>query len=216
MKAGKKILAIFVTMLALVIMVLPLAGCFSTASSTSDTASQEELPDLQAELQGNVQDIRNNTASLSSTIHRLINEERRKSGLQPLQWDPALANIALSHSRDMAERDYFDHIDPEGNDFADRYAEYGYTLETRIGNRVYVGAENLFLNNIVRTYTYDQVTNEVLEYQYNDLNELAKSTVQGWMESPGHRDNILTPFIREGIGIYVTDDGKVYITENFS
>jgi uncharacterized protein YkwD len=204
-----------IAVLVLAIVLLPLAGCLS-ASAPGDTAVQEESPDLQAELQGNIQEIRGNTATLSSTIHRLINEERRKGGLQPLQWDPALANIALSHSRDMAERDYFDHISPEGKDFADRYAENGYSLETRIDNTVYVGGENLFLNNVVRTYTYDEVTSEILEYQYNDLDELARSTVQGWMESPGHRDNILTPFSREGIGIYITDDGKVYITENFS
>jgi uncharacterized protein YkwD len=215
MRTKGGLFALFITILVLAVIVLPLAGCLD-ASVPGDTAVRDELPDLQSELQGKIQDISNNTASLASTIHRLINDERRKDGLQPLQWDPALANIALSHSKDMAERDYFDHISPEGEDFADRYAENGYRLETQIGDRIYVGGENLFLNNVVRTYTYDEITNEVLEYQYNSLDELARSTVQGWMESQGHRENILTPFTREGIGIFVTDEGKVYITENFS
>lgn len=209
-------MAIVAASVALLLAGFSLAGCTSTASAPNEAAEQKEAPDLQGELQGNIQNVKNNTNTLASAIHRLINEERRKNGFEPLQWDQTLANIALSHSKDMAERDYFDHINPEGEDFADRYAKHSYNLETHIGDRVYVGGENLFLNNVVKSYNYDPATNEVYEYQYNDLDELAQSTVQGWMDSPGHRDNILTPFTREGIGIYVTNEGKVYITENFS
>ena len=201
---------------ALFLVVFSFAGCLTTSVATNGSAEKQDVPDLQGELQSNIQKVKENTNALASNIHRLINEERRKNGLDPLQWDQSLANIALSHSVDMAQNDYFDHINPQGEDFADRYAEHGYNLETHIGDLVYVGGENLFLNNVVKSYTYDEITNEVLEYVYNDMDELARSTVQGWMESPGHRDNILTPFTREGIGIYVTDEGKVYITENFS
>ncbi len=28
---------------------------------------------------------------------------------------------------DMATRNYFDHVSPEGKDFSNRYCEYGYT-----------------------------------------------------------------------------------------
>jgi uncharacterized protein YkwD len=183
---------------------------------SSETTGGDEAPDLQGELQEKIQYVRSNTDRLAASIHGLINAGRRKEGLDTLQWDQALANIALSHSRDMGTRDYFDHINPEGEDFADRYEQHGYRLNTRIGDRVYVGGENLALSNVVRSYIIDQDTNEVLEYIYDDLDELAGSTVQGWMESPGHRGNILTPFTREGIGIFVTDEGEVYITENFS
>lgn len=85
-----------------------------------------------------------------------------------------------------------------------------------MGDQVYVGGENLFLNNVVDSYVYDQESGEILEYRFNSLEELARSTVDGWMESPGHRENIMAPFTREGIGIEVSDEGKVYITENFS
>ena len=47
-------------------------------------------------------------------------------------------------------------------------------------------------------------------------NELAESAVQGWMNSPGHRQNILTPHWRsEGIGVAVSNDGKVLATQDF-
>ena len=36
------------------------------------------------------------------------------------------------------------------------------------------------------------------------------------MNSPGHRENILTGvFDREGIGVEITQDYKVYVTQNF-
>ena len=95
MRTERSPFSLFISVLVAVVMVFPLAGCLD-ASVPGDTAVQDELPDLQAELQGKIEDISNNTASLASTIHRLINEERRQGGLQPLQWDPALANIAAS------------------------------------------------------------------------------------------------------------------------
>ena len=206
--------AVFVLLAALCAAWLA-AGCLE-ASVPVENRDAEEAASLQEELQARIQYVRDNASSLASHIHRLINEERGENGLHPLEWDQRLANIALSHSRDMATRGYFDHVDPEGEDFADRYREHGYNLQTRIGDQVLVGGENLFLNNVVNSYTYDRETQEVYEYQYNGLEELALSTVEGWMRSPGHRENILTPFTREGIGIYVSDEGKVYITENFS
>ncbi len=197
---------------------LPAAGCYPAGGAgVEETADAEARAErLSRELQEHIDHVRANTSQLASTIHRYINGERRKHGLRDLQWDQQLAEIALSHSKDMSARGYFDHVSPDGKDFAARYREHGYTLQTRVGDQVYVGGENLFLNNVVASYTYDQVTGDVLSYEYNDLEELARSTVDGWMASPGHRENILTPFTREGIGIHVNDKGEVYITENFS
>ena len=215
MKTARQLLSLAALLLLLAWVAVPAAGCLDT-TVTSSQSSGDEAPDLQAELQQQVEQVRNNAAGLASSIHALINEERKKEGLDALRWDQALAGIALAHSRDMASRDYFDHVSPEGEDFADRYEKHGYNLTTRVGDSVYVGGENLSLTNVVSSYVYDENTDEIYEYRYNSLQELAASTVQGWMESPGHRDNILTPFTREGIGIFVSDEGEVYITQNFS
>ncbi len=223
MDAGRKAFLLAMMYLFL-ISALALAGGCLEATVPGDHNTEEDQADLQAALQSELQaelqeeiaQVRDDSQVLASAIHDLVNEERAKNGLAALQWDEALADIAYAHSMDMAKRDYFDHISPEGDDFADRYEKAGYNLETRIGDRVYVGGENLFLNNVVRSYTYDQETGEKLDYIYSDLDEIASSTVQGWMQSPGHRENILAPFTREGIGVYVTVEGEVYITENFS
>jgi uncharacterized protein YkwD len=216
MKPGRVFITLASMLLLIITAILIPLGCMETTISTTETAGKDETANLQREMQGKVQAVKDREAELASMIHGMINEKRKSNGLKSLQWDQSLANIAYLHSKDMAERDYFDHISPEGEDFADRYAEHGYHLETQIGNHVYVGGENLFLNNVVRSYQYDPETGEIYEYTYNTLDDLAVSTVEGWMDSPGHRENILTPFTREGIGIFVTDEGEVYITENFS
>ncbi|WP_287152590.1 CAP domain-containing protein [Candidatus Solincola tengchongensis] len=172
--------------------------------------------DLEEEKAGHISHIRDNSLELAYLIHRKINDVRKRYGLSALSWDQELAAIALEHSRDMAERDYFDHVSPEGKDFTDRYREHGYKRTTRVGTVEYKGGENLFLGNVVKSYTYDRETGEILSYSYFTLEGLAEAAVNGWMESPGHRENILTPFSREGIGVWVDDDGEVYVTQNFS
>lgn len=44
----------------------------------------------------------------------LVNEERQKVGLKPLEADTAMRVVARKHSADMFARGYFSHITPEG------------------------------------------------------------------------------------------------------
>ena len=57
---------------------------------------------------------------LEAKMLQLVNEERRKEGLQPLKADPELAIVARAHSKDMFARGYFSHVNPEGLAPADR------------------------------------------------------------------------------------------------
>jgi uncharacterized protein YkwD len=152
-------------------------------------------------------------ADLEKQIHSLINKERRKQGFLPLEWDDALAGIARNYSRDMATRKYFDHYSPEGHDFSYRYKQTGYQCAIRTGGTIHLGAENILLN-----YLYDSVStiNGETYYNWNSRDKIAETTVQGWMKSPGHRKNIMTPYWKhEGIGVFIAPDDKVYITQNF-
>jgi len=45
---------------------------------------------------------------------RLVDIERFKQGVGPLTVDPGLREVARAHARDMFERGYFAHIDPDG------------------------------------------------------------------------------------------------------
>lgn len=145
-------------------------------------------------------------------IHALINHERVKQGLSPLAANEVLSGIARGHSKDMASRRYFSHDSPEGHDFSFRYRQGGYTCSLRIGNTVHGGAENIFLNIRFNSVT---TVNGKAYYDWNSEEQIAGTTVQGWMDSPGHRKNILTPHWRsEGIGVFLSPDDKIYITQN--
>ncbi|WP_276347563.1 CvpA family protein [Daejeonella sp. JGW-45] len=51
---------------------------------------------------------------------QLINNERKKKGLQPMVFDKKLAGVALKHSADMLQRGYFSHYNPEAKSPFDR------------------------------------------------------------------------------------------------
>jgi len=152
---------------------------------------------------------------LAAEIHGLINQQRVANGLSPLAYDPELAEIALGHSRDMADNGYFSHVDPRGMDPTARGEAAGYTCRKEYGSYYTYGiAENIFQNNRYSSVThYGDGRNE---YDWNSPDEIAQSTAGGWMNSSGHRKNILTSgFDREGIGVAIAPDDKVYITEDF-
>ena len=65
----------------------------------------------------------------------LTNRERVSRALPALRLDPVLTKIAQLHARDMQERGYFDHVDPEGRSPFDRLA--------RESVRYSVAAENI-------------------------------------------------------------------------
>lgn len=112
----------------------------------------------------------------------------------------------------MATRGYFSHTSPDGGTFADRYERFDYTCRAPTGDGSYLtGGEN-----IAQTWYDTRVGTGEGTVRYTTADELARGIVTQWMNSQGHRENILTPEWRnEGIGIVVTEDGKVYATQNF-
>src|SRR5689334_13174431 len=53
-------------------------------------------------------------------VFSLVNQERSKRGLSPVQWDPRLSDLARSFSRQMADQGFFDHYDRSGASVVDR------------------------------------------------------------------------------------------------
>lgn len=158
-----------------------------------------------------------NETEVAQEIHDRVNEVRQQRGLEPLSWEPALHEIATAHSEDMANRSYYAHESPEGNNFEDRYAQAGYNcrVESRSGQG-YGGAEN-----IAYTYATTDVegpSGETVNHNGNET-KIAHGIVNQWMNSPRHREILLQPFWNvEGIGVAVTEDSngtKVLATQNF-
>jgi uncharacterized protein YkwD len=108
----------------------------------------------------------------------LHNEVRAEHGATKLCYQQDLAQAARRHSEDMLARDYFAHESPNGRKPADRMLAAGYGQAGYTSWRV---AENLY-----------KVEGAGAE---PDL-EAIEGVVKGWMESPGHRENLLNPELR--------------------
>jgi len=58
--------------------------------------------------------------NLEALMLEMVNKERAKAGLKPLQADPELTKVARAHSQDMFAKGYFAHENLEGKDPFDR------------------------------------------------------------------------------------------------
>jgi len=152
-----------------------------------------------------------NIPALEKRIHELINRERNNNGLSALSYDTSLASIARKHSEDMAENIFFSHENLQGLGPTERGDAAGYSCYKNYGSYYTIGiSENIFQAS--RTVTINGIT------RGNPITseEIAQTTVGGWMNSSGHRKNILTStFDKEGIGVAISSDYKVYVTEDF-
>jgi uncharacterized protein YkwD len=108
----------------------------------------------------------------------LLNVERRKRGLRRLRHNRRLALAGARHARDMVQRDYFSHDAPSGQDFVARILRTSYVPRAAS----WALGENLAWGD--------------------DERSTPRAIVRAWMESPGHRRNILSRKFRE-IGIAI-------------
>lgn len=157
--------------------------------------------------------------ALEKEVHQLINAERVNHGLPRLEWNEQITAIARAHSEDMAQRDYFSHDNPEGENPTDRAIAADYPCRKSLGGGTfsYGLAENIWRGWEFSSYTYGP---SGTHYVWMSQTQLAKQAVSSWMGSSGHRKNILTEqYDRTGIGVgFGTAGGKqyaVYLTQNF-
>ena len=149
-------------------------------------------------------------AALEFAVHQLVNFERQKNSLSVLGQDAKLADIARSHSEDMVLNNYFEHENIRGQTAADRGNAVGYRCLKDFGSFYTEGISE----NIFQGWYYSSFNARGRNYM--PLEVLAFEIVQDWMNSPGHRENILTEiYDREGIGVGIGPDESVWVTQNF-
>lgn len=141
-------------------------------------------------------------------VHERVNERRVDHRVGTLGFDEDLREVARYHSREMAEGGFFAHTSPGGEDLGDRYEQFGYDCRVPAGDGRYAtGGENLYRIEFP-SGAYDE-------------EEIAEEAVEGWMNSDGHRENLLADhWQNQGIGVSITeiddeDAVAVYVTQNF-
>jgi uncharacterized protein YkwD len=118
----------------------------------------------------------------------LLNQQRRANGLRPLHADSGLAKAALVHSKDMVAHRYFAHESRTGAPFTARMPRARFRL---LGENIGWGSGRF---------------------------ATPRAMVEGWMQSAGHRANILQRRYRAiGIGVAfgapVGGSGATYSTD---
>ena len=135
-------------------------------------------------------------AAVTETTLCLLNGERADRGLPALTANPALASAATAYAGDLVAGSYFSHTGRDGSTLLDRIRRVGYVPDDRpwrLGENLAWGTGVLAAPGAI---------------------------VLAWMNSPGHRENILDPGYREiGIGIVPGNPqradgaGASYVTE---
>lgn len=149
------------------------------------------------------------TETVEDFVHAEVNDRRDDHDVDDLEWDGTVASVARAHSYDMADQEYFDHTNPDGQEPMDRF--------TDVDEYCQGYGENIALTYIDRPVENTD-TGETSEHQTAE--QLATGLVDQWMNSTSHREAILEEdgvpeWDRGGVGIYVTDDGEVYASHNF-
>jgi uncharacterized protein YkwD len=122
---------------------------------------------------------------IEAQVHSLINEYRIASGLQPLMMNTIITDQCRLHSQNMALKK----VELGHKGFTERVDKIKQSISWKSA------AENVAYNN--------------------DNQNAAQTVVTGWLNSPGHRNNIEGTYNLTGIGVIKTEEGFYYFTQIF-
>jgi len=112
-------------------------------------------------------------------IIELVNEQRAAQSLPPMKLNDALTNAARYHATDMSQDDYFNHqTHDRSNGSLLKVCNWSDRL------KVYFSIYNALAENIAWGYSSPE------------------KVMEGWMNSAGHRANILGSYREIGVGYY--------------
>ena len=124
--------------------------------------------------------------TMEQDLFKLVNIERQKLDLAPVRFSPPLSFHARKHSQNMALRGDISHLSTSGETYSERLVEGGFYF-IKIGENV--AYSETFISEFIH---------------------------QGFMDSPGHRANVVDPDFDElGIGVVFKKDKGYYVTQDF-
>lgn len=130
--------------------------------------------------------------ALEIAIYEEVNERRDSAGEEELVHSERVRLVARYHSKDMADRDFFDHNNPDDQGSRERHAEFD---------------------------ACDSTNENIARYGYipsNETEAIAEEIVDGWANSSGHYSIMMSDYRHvTGVGVHVTSEGVIYATQNF-
>lgn len=127
-------------------------------------------------------------------LYELVNERRQQARLPPLLPEETLRTVARAHASDMLERDFFEHINPDGQNSADRIARMHRTLIGKTGENLWKGSR----------------------LQLDKHPDLGAEIFRILMASGRHRTQIVHPdYTHIGIGV-IFRDGEARAAQSFA
>ncbi|MBU3804262.1 MAG: CAP domain-containing protein [Candidatus Cellulosilyticum pullistercoris] len=163
----------------------------STDTNTpSDTPSQDTNTPSETPSDEPVVSDSNYIAEIEQAIFQRVNQERAASGLPALSYNTTMEHYARIKSKDMGDNGYFSHEDLQGKLITEQMKADGVSYRAWGENIAYIQG-------------------------MSDNNALATKFMDNWMNSSGHRANILsTNFSSIGIGVYKIGN-TYYATQEF-
>lgn len=166
-----------------------------TPSTPEETPSTPDIPSVDETTDNSTGDNVTNAdtnfmSAVETAIFNKVNEERAKAGVPTLTYNTVMQKYARIKSQDMGDNNYFSHEDLNGNLITTQMKNDGVSYKAWGENIAYIGGN---------------VSSDALAEQF----------MTNWMNSSGHRANILsTNFSSIGVGVYKIGN-KVYATQEF-
>jgi len=164
---------------------------------------------------------------LNYAIFLKTNEARKRNNLPPLEYNLILEEMAMMHSKDMVNKRFFSHENPydrnkktiidraymvgiKNPNIAENIAE-AFGLQYQSNTRIFLRGKGKFSytadGDLISPHTYLSLANQI---------------VDTWLNSPGHKKNILSPSaVQIGCGAWLYFDSafnfmpSFKITQNF-
>jgi uncharacterized protein YkwD len=165
------------------------------------TADFIKLPELSKQI-----DVKNpNNALIDAALFHLTNEQRLIHNLPKFQYSYSLHKATNEHSEAMINQDFYSHenpYSPANRKMTDRIFLYTWEFKEMAENiaqhDVLGGNDDKYCFEIPRnSQDYVYLSCETKKpLPMRTYSELARSVVNGWMNSPHHRENILNPRLK--------------------
>lgn len=157
-------------------------------------AECRKLPSLKPEI---------DVSHLEEQIHAMLNYERRKNEVPPLRWNDKIADIARLHSGYMANKNTLT-CEEDNCDLLCRFNKNSYL-------------ESDFAESVFSRYTFKSIYPDGVISEYDTQFDIAQAIVTGWMNDAANRSLILSSgYEDQGIGIFLTGDSRLFVTNDSS